>query len=161
MKSTIKTKLYIYFGLSMIITSIITCGLFFSRYRHELDNGINDKLLIAASITVNAIDISHMSMAHNPGFYASEKNMQFLKSLKNISKSFGFKYIYIMTKENKEYPFIYDSGNYEPEDGYENSFLKPYTDYPPELDKAWNTRRIPVCRIHGSMGICPVCFQSR
>ena len=50
MITSIKSKLYLYFGLSMLITSLISIGFFFNRYRVELDKEINDKLIIGAEM---------------------------------------------------------------------------------------------------------------
>ncbi len=138
MRTTLKTRLYLYFGGSILLTSIISCGFFFLRYHNELDGGINEKLNIGAHISEKVIDSAVLKSVHEPGFEQSEGFVEVLKYLKNIETSFGFKYIYIMIKENNEYIFIYDSGSYMPEEGYENSFLTPYTDYPSELADAWD-----------------------
>jgi len=86
--------------------------------------------MIGAQIVQNGFNTSNIALVHEPDFASSEKN---------IEKSLGLKYIYIMTKEKDDFIFIYDSGSYLPEDGYEDSFLQPYTDCPPELTEAWNT----------------------
>ena len=139
MRTTLKTRLYLYFGGSILLTSIISCGFFFLRYHNELDSGINEKLNIGAHISEKVIDAAALKSVHEQGFEQSESFVGVLKYIKNIETSFGFKYIYIMIKENNEYIFIYDSGSYMPEEGYENSFLTPYTDYPAELADAWDS----------------------
>lgn len=136
---TIKSRLYFYFGMSLLITSLISIGFFFQRYRGELDKGINDRLLIGAELSANGIDPALIVKADEEGFQKQEIFGQTLKYLKGVEKAFGFKYIYSMIKTDGKYIFIHDSGNYEPEDDYEDSFLTPYEDFPPALDKAWNT----------------------
>lgn len=139
MNLTIRKKLYLYFGLAIIITSIVSSGIFFIRYRNELNNVINEKLRIGAEISKSVIEQSQLAKVSEPGFQNSESYIQVLKTLKNTERSFDFKYIYVMIKEKDKFVFIYDSGNYEPEDGYENSFLQVYEDYPPELAESWNS----------------------
>lgn len=139
MKTTIRTRLYLYFGISVMLISILSCGFFFLRYRSELDNGINEKLMTGAIIAKGIIDMSHLSRVHEPGFEKSEQFIAILRALKNIERSFGFVYIYTMIKENDKYLFVHDSGTYEPEPDYGESFMTSYDDYPPELDEAWKT----------------------
>ncbi len=49
MRGKIGTKIYLYFMLSVIITSAISSGFYFIRYRKGLDEGINEKLRIGAT----------------------------------------------------------------------------------------------------------------
>ena len=130
MRITIGKKLYFYFILSVIITSLISSGFFFMRYRAELDNGITGKLMTGAVISKAFIDLKKLSEVHNPGFDKSDYYINLLRSFKFVDRGFGFIYTYVMTKEDGKYIFVFDSGNYEPEDDYENSFLTEYTDYP-------------------------------
>ena len=139
MKTTIRTRLYLYFGLSVMLISILSCGFFFLRYRAELDSGINEKLMTGAVISKGIIDMSQLSRVHEPGFEKTEPFIAILKELKNIERSFGFVYIYTMIKENDQYLFVHDSGAYEPEPDYGESFMTPYDDHPVELDQAWDT----------------------
>lgn len=139
MQTTLKTKLTLYFGLSILITSVISSGFFFLRYRSELDNGINEKLRIGAQIVQKNFDTANLAVVRDTGFENSPKYVQILKELKNVETAFEFKYIYIMIKEKDEYIFIFDSGLYQPEPDYENSFLTPYTDFPEELADSWNS----------------------
>lgn len=136
---TIKSRLYFYFGMSLLVTSLISIGFFFQRYRGELDKGINDRLLIGAELSANGIDPALIVKADEEGFQKQEIFGQTLKYLKGVEKAFGFKYIYSMIKADGKYIFIHDSGNYEPEDDYDDSFLTPYEDFPPALEEAWNT----------------------
>lgn len=139
MRTTIRTRLYLYFGLSVMLISIMASGFFFLRYRAELDNGINEKLLTGAVISKGIIDMSHLSRVHEPGFEKTAPFIAVLRELKNIERSFRFVYIYTMIKEDGKYLFVHDSGTYEPEPDYEESFMTPYDDYPEALDQAWNT----------------------
>lgn len=139
MRITIGKKLYFYFILSVIITSLVSSGFFFMRYRAELDNGITEKLMTGAVIAKAFIDLKKLPEVRNPGFDKSDYYINLLRSFKFVDRGFGFVYTYVMTKEEGKYIFVFDSGNYEPEDDYENSFLTEYTDYPAELDQAWNT----------------------
>lgn len=139
MITTIKSKLYLYFGLSLLLTSVISIGFFFQQYHSELERGINDKLLIGADIAVKGIDPSLILKAGEAGFRDAEHFTRTLKFLKGVEKAFGFKYIYSMIKVDGKYIFVHDSGNYEPEDSYDDTFLVPYDDYPAALDEAWNT----------------------
>lgn len=138
MITTIKSKLYFYFGLSLLLTSVISIGFFFQRYHSELERGINDKLLIGADIAVKGIDPSLIIRAGEPGFRDAEHFTMTLKFLKGVEQAFGFKYIYSMIKVDDKYIFVHDSGNYLPEDDYDDTFLAPYEDYPAALDDAWN-----------------------
>jgi methyl-accepting chemotaxis protein len=139
MHKTIKTKLYLYFGLSIIITSVLSSGFFFISYRSELNNSVTEKLKTGASLALNTIDISRLSTVKEPNFGESEYYKNILKSLKDIERIFGLKYIYVLVKENSDYIFVYDTGNFEPEEGVEDTFLTVYKDYPKEIDAAWNT----------------------
>jgi len=139
MNLTIRVRLYLYFGLAIILTSIVSSGIFFLSYRNALDNEINEKLKTGAELSKSVIDSSQLAKAHEPGFQKSDPYIQVLKSLKNTEKGFEFKYIYVMIKEKDNFVFVYDSGNYEPENDYEDSFLQIYNDCPPELAEAWNT----------------------
>lgn len=139
MKTTIRTRLYLYFGLSVLLISILSCGFFFLEYRAELDNGINERLMTGAVISKGIIDMTHLSRLHEPGLEKTEQFISILRELKNIERSFGFVYIYSMVKEDDRFLFVHDSGTYEPEPDYGESFMTPYDDYPPELDQAWNT----------------------
>lgn len=136
---TIKSKLYFYFGFSLLITSIISIGFFFSRYRAELEKSVNDKLASGAEISAGFIDPARIVMANEPGFKQQPEYMDILKDLKSVERAFGFKYIYSMIKVDGKYIFVHDSGNYEPENDYDDSFLTSYDDAPPELAEAWNT----------------------
>ena len=139
---TIKSRLYFYFGLSLLITSLISIGFFFARYRAELERGINDKLMIGAEISAKGIDPAVILKADEEGFQKLDSFNQTLKYLKDVEKAFGFKYIYSMIKVDGKYTFIHDSGNYEPEDDYEDSYLTTYDDYPAALDEAWNSGEV-------------------
>ena len=121
MRTTIKTKLYLYFGLSIFIASFLSGGFFFLRYRGELNNSINDKLNTGADITQRGLDSSHFDNIHEPDYNKTEKYLNVLKYIKNAERSLGLKYIYIMTRENDKFIFVYDSGNYEPEEDYEDA----------------------------------------
>ncbi len=139
MQTSIMKKLYLYIGLSIIITSIISSGFFFLRYRNELNNSINEKLIIGASITQRGFDSSQFDKIHDPGYNTSEEYINILKFIKNSERSLGLKYIYIMIKEKENFIFVYDSENYEPEADYADTFLTIYSDHPPELDEVWST----------------------
>lgn len=139
MLKSIKTKLYFYFGLSIIITSMVSSGFFFMRYRIELDGGINEKLSTGATIALNGIDLSRLAFAYDPGFRESGDYNDVLKYLKRTERAFGFKYIYNVIKKDGDYIFIYDTGNYESTSGEADTFLTTYADRPAALDGAWNT----------------------
>jgi methyl-accepting chemotaxis protein len=137
---TIKSRLYFYFGISLLVTSLISIGFFFQRYHAELEKGINDKLMIGAKLSAKGIDPALIIRANEQGFQQQEIFTQTLAYLKNLERAFGFKYIYSMIKTEDKYIFIHDTGNVEPEESdYEDTFLTPYDDFPPSLEKAWNT----------------------
>ncbi len=139
MITTIKSELYFYFGLSILITSIVSIGFFFSRYRSELEKSVNDKLATGAVISAGFIEPSVIVRANEPGFRQQPDFMDILKDLKSVERAFGFKYIYSMIKVDGKYMFVHDTGNYESEEDYEDTFMTPYDDSPPALAEAWNT----------------------
>ena len=139
MRVTIGKRLYFYFILSVVLTSIVSSGFFFMRYRDELDNGINRCLTSGALISKGIIDIAKLGELHNPDYDKSAYYQGKLAELKNIERSFGFLYIYGMIKEDGTYRFVYDSSQYEPEKDVEYTFMKEYSDYPPALEQAWKS----------------------
>lgn len=152
MRTTIKTKLYLYFGLSILITALVSSGYYFLQYRNELNVSINEKLHIGAQISLNLVDLSRISLVHEPEFRNDPSYMLLLKSLKGVSESFGFEYIYGMIKEDGKYYFIHDSCEYDPAPEYEPSFMTTYDDYPKELDEAWSTGEEKICEYTDQWG---------
>jgi methyl-accepting chemotaxis protein len=138
MRGKIGTKIYLYFILSLIITSALSSGFYFLRYRSGLEENINEKLRIGAVALRGMIDVSRLMLVHEPGFNKSEYYTAILKGMKDLDRNFGFKYSYLVVKENDAFIFVYDTGNYEPgEKDTEDTFLTAYDDAPGELAEAW------------------------
>lgn len=139
MKLSIGKRIYLYFIVSVALTSIAASSFFFYRYYTELNSGINRSLTHGARIAQGIIDLSRLGELHDADYDKSDYYQGILKSLKIVEKSFGFLYIYGMIKEDGKYRFVYDSSQWEPEKDVEYTYLKEYNDYPPALEKAWNT----------------------
>ena len=137
MRFSIGKRIYLYFIVSVALTSIAASSFFFLRYRGELDSGIDRSLTAGAAVAKGVIDLSKLGELHNPDYDKSEYYIGKLRELKNIEKGFGFLYVYGMVKEDGKYRFVYDSSQYEPDKDTEYTFFKEYNDYPPALDQAW------------------------
>ena len=137
MRFSIGSRIYLYFIVSVALTSIAASSFFFLRYRGELDSGIDRSLTAGAAVAKGVIDLSKLGELHNPDYDKSEYYIGKLRELKNIEKGFGFLYVYGMVKEDGKYRFVYDSSQYEPDKDTEYTFFKEYNDYPPALDQAW------------------------
>ncbi|MGL4369078.1 MAG: hypothetical protein ACRCUT_05315, partial [Spirochaetota bacterium] len=139
MKLSIKKKLYFYIGLSLVVSAVLSSGIFLYRYYEEVNASINEKLQICASLVKSEEKAPSLELMRSEGFEASPEYISHLNDLKKVNDVFGFKYIYIVVKENGTYIFTYDTGNTEGSDDFESTFLTEYTDTPPQLGKAFET----------------------
>jgi len=161
-KTSLKKKFYAYFGISIALTILISCGAcLMVAISIVRETNINHQAHVA-KFALNIFDPKTIHLI-DEAYEETPEYIETLKSLNSMAANFGFKYIYVLKKIEDNFVFVFDSDNLEiamnankesnkSNEEDDNTFLKPYDDAPKALGIAFDTGKIQVAQYTDSWG---------
>ena len=153
MRASIKNQFYAYFGISLLLTILISCGICLVVAVYIIKNQNIDHQTNVAKFAIKAFEPKTIHLI-DENYEKTPEYLETLEYLDTLSANFEFKYIYVLRKTDNNIIFIFDSDNLEiakkknsknigenenKESDEDNTFLTNYDDRPKELDIAFDT----------------------
>jgi len=135
MRSSIKNKLYGYFGLSIISAALITGITCFIAAVYMIKEERVLYQTTAADLASKAFDPKNIHLI-DADYQQTPEYMNVLKYFKSLNESFDLNYTYVLKKTGNDFIFVYDSGDLDDD---EPAFLTAYDDHPEILEIAYDT----------------------
>jgi methyl-accepting chemotaxis protein len=136
----LRNTFFLHFAALGILVASGVGLLMYVEYHRYIRDSYSDSLNSVADVIGKQFPgLSDVERLRSDVEFALDSYTQVVRSLKDIGDSFGLTYIYLVTGNDGDYHFVFDTDDLDADISDFNDYFEPYDDAPPEMDLVMQT----------------------